>query len=276
MSKTLIIPDIHQDFDFVDRCFEAVPEFDECIFLGDYFDSFKGVPDVYGFRESCRKLKNLILEHPQKDKFIFLVGNHDMHYIYQNKKSGRSSVVGTTRYFCSGVTKSKISDFRREFFDKNLRDDFFFEKFKLVYRAHGWTFSHAGIIVDKIPPYRPVNEFIESDIPEAFFNFRDETRPQNYIISDVGVSRYGNAGTGGILWCDWNYDFSESSAVGKQIVGHTTCHRPAVLSPGTNKESWNLDCLQGWCAVINEGKLTEIEVKKQQKEVASETTCATF
>ena len=93
--KTLIIPDIHQDLAGLKKIFkiEKLESFDEIIFLGDWFDSFHEPPKVSSFKDTCLFLRDLVWENEKTGKMIFLVGNHDLAYIYNNKKSGYSSVV---------------------------------------------------------------------------------------------------------------------------------------------------------------------------------------
>jgi hypothetical protein len=249
----IVIPDVHKDFDFVNKILDLHPNEDEYILLGDFFDSFHEPPRVFSFRDSCRALKHLILEHPFKDKFVFLLGNHDLSYIYHNNKSGHSSVTLSREYYCSGVTKSKIGDFRKEFFDKGLRDDFFLQHFKLAHREGDWSFSHAGILIQHIPYGKSLNGFINEICPDAFREFRNFSYPHNYLLSSVGLCRGGNNAFGGLLWCDWNQEFYASPDIGKQICGHTTqVVKPGVDAEGKEYESWCLDSLQNWYGIIDD------------------------
>ena len=129
--KTLVIPDVHQRVDSVKSIFENEKDYDEVVFLGDWFDSFFDPPKVAGFEETCEYLKYLVLEHPNKDKFVFLLGNHDISYIYENKDLSCNRISKTLKYFCSGFTTSKAKKFRHAFFDHGLKDDFFLNILKL-------------------------------------------------------------------------------------------------------------------------------------------------
>lgn len=251
--KTLVISDVHQNIEYVNKCLEKCDNFDYCVFLGDFFDSFKTVPDVYAFRKTCKALKYLVLEHPHKDKFRFCVGNHDLKYIFENRKNGQSSTVLTPEYYCSGVTKSKISDFRKEFFDEGLKDGFFLDNFKLVYRIDGWTFSHAGVMLRHFPYGHTIDSFVDDIALDAWKNFRMFNHPHNYLISDVGIVRYGNADLGGLLWCDWRDEFSASIDVGKQVCGHTTVASADVTDRDGDSESWNIDVHQTCYGIIENG-----------------------
>jgi len=217
--KTLVIPDIHQDLTGLNKIFklENLDSFDEIIFLGDWFDSFYEPPKVASFKDTCLFLRDLICNNKQ-GKMIFLVGNHDLAYIYNNKKSGYSNVIKSNTYWCSGVTKSKISTFRQVFYDKSLRDDWFFCNFKIAHRSQGWIFSHAGVINRQIPYNMTVNQVIDNVLPDVWLNFRNVTYRQNALISAVGVARGGQDNVGGLLWLDYHNEFEASSDIGKQLI----------------------------------------------------------
>ena len=113
--KTLVIPDIHHRTQNVDIALEK-HQFDEVVFLGDWFDSFCQPPMVNTFEGTCIYLRHLMLEHKDKDKFVFLLGNHDMNYIYLNDRSSMSSPSRTIPYYCSGYTANRSKKFRKIFF----------------------------------------------------------------------------------------------------------------------------------------------------------------
>jgi hypothetical protein len=253
----VVIPDVHQNIKFANRILIKYDYADRFVFLGDYFDSFLNPPHVASFRETCRTLKYWVKEHSMREKMVFLTGNHDLGYIFNNNKGGRTSTVICPEYYCSGVTKSKISDFRKEFYDQGLKDDFFLNNFKLAHRERGWTFSHAGILPQIMPPFSDIDTFVNELCPASFREFRNFSHGLNYIMSQVGVSRYGNSAVGGILWADWFTDFVPHPAIGKQVCGHTTqFDRPAVMGEGTDCESWCIDSRQRWYATIDKvGKI---------------------
>ena len=85
--KTLVIPDVHQDIAGVKKVFEIekLESFDEIVFLGDWFDSFHEPPKVASFKDTCLFLRDLVW-YNKDSKMVFLVGNNDLAYIYNNKK----------------------------------------------------------------------------------------------------------------------------------------------------------------------------------------------
>jgi hypothetical protein len=253
--KTIIVPDVHQRVDFVKYILETEKDYDEVVFLSDWFDSFWVPPKVAGFEETCKYLKHLILEHPNKDKFVFLLGNHDISYIYNNNDSSAHRLSKTIKYYCSGFTASKAKKFRHQFYDCGLKDNFFLKYFKPVHRTQGWTLSHAGLSEKHIPYGKTPDDLIEGIISFVWKNFRDFTVPHHYLISGAGFARGGDCNVGGVLWLDWNMEFEASEAIGKQIVGHTTVREPECRHMNTEKESWNLDTERDYGIIIN-GRVT--------------------
>jgi hypothetical protein len=239
--KTIVIPDIHQRINNIRTILEKEQEYDEVVFLGDYFDSFFEPPKVASFEDTCEYLKHLITEHPNKDKFVFLLGNHDLQYIFLNNKDSHSSVTTPLNYYCSGFTKNKASKFRKVFFDNGYKDDFFIKNFKLVHQTQGWTLSHAGIHPSHIPYSKDLDFFVNVMANEAWKNFRHLNHQYNWIMSSAGICRGGLDKVGGIVWHDWRYEFETNPLTGKQIVGHTTISEPACIGKDTNNECWNLD-----------------------------------
>lgn len=249
--KTLVISDVHQRVHCVKAILEAEKYYDEVVFLGDWFDSFYEPPQVASMQETCEYLRYLVMEHPNKDKFVFLVGNHDLSYIYHNRDSSHKSIHKTSDFFCSGFTNSKAKTFRKVFYDENLRDNFFHKNFKPVHQTQGWTLSHAGLHERHIPVGKNIDIVVNEIIPHVWKNFRDYTVPHHWLLSGAGHYRGGDCVVGGVLWLDWNGEFESSEHIGKQIVGHTTLRTPPeVIHMNTNKECWNLDTERDYGIII--------------------------
>jgi hypothetical protein len=264
--KTIIIPDIHQKTNLVESVLKKEKNFDEVVFLGDWFDSFQEPPIVSSFADTCKFLKHLILEHPNRDKFVFLLGNHDISYIYSNERTSQNP-MGSNAYYCSGFTQEKAIEFREHFFDQGLGDPFFIKHFKPVYQTQGLTLSHAGLHPTHLCPIRGAKHTIEKVLPEVWKDFRNLDNPNNKILSGAGYARYGNVPIGGILWLDWRAEFETCDDIGPQIVGHTTVKEPSCKNINTKLESWNLDTEKDF-GIIIDGKITTklipIDKKKQE------------
>lgn len=257
-KKTLIVSDVHQRCAVVDKIIAArIDEVDEVVFLGDWFDSHFTPPLVQSFDETCDYLKHLILDHPQRHKFVFLIGNHDLSYIYENIGSSRSHISKTLYYFCSGFTPTKAKKFRKHFFDCGLKDEFFFRYFKPVHRTQGFTLSHAGLNIRIFPYGYTLDRIVNETLPDVWLNFRNLSYAHNYLLSAAGICRGGSSPVGGIIWQDWNYEFATITELGKQIVGHTRLRgEPDCLELGTSVESWNFDTENRHYGIITDGIVT--------------------
>ena len=258
MKTTLIIPDVHQRVSQVKLALEK-ETYDKVVFLGDWFDSFYEPPVVAGFEETCRYLRDLILEHPRKEDFTFLVGNHDINYIFNNTGARGVRHIKKMHYFASGYTQNKCWNFRKVFYERGLRDNFFIDNFKIATFDQGWLMSHAGFIPQHLPYGRDIQWYVDTLLPEVWENFRDINHARNSAIAAVGLARGGNDTFGGPLWLDWNDEMFASQAIGNQIVGHTTVRKPEsyILDVEGSPEivCWNLDtCLD--YGIVKDGIFT--------------------
>lgn len=251
--RTLVIPDVHQRVPNVESALSK-EAFDEVVFLGDWVDSFYEPPQVTSFRNTCKFLRGLMFDHPEKDKFVFLPGNHDVQYIYQNKASSTAGIHAVSAYYCSGFSKVKAKHFRKEFYDKGIRDEHFVKRFKVAHKSQGYLMSHAGVMVEHLAYGETVDRLVDEVLPDVWANFRNLSYSRNYLISDVGHCRYGWAEIGGLLWLDGRREFAASPDIGKQLFGHTTFREPEVYAPGTEYESWCLDTTRHY-GVIEDGTL---------------------
>lgn len=264
--KTIVIGDIHQRVDSVKSVLEKETDYDEVVFLGDWFDSFYDPPKVAGFGETAEYLRHLVMDHPNKSKFVFLVGNHDMSYIFNNRASSMTSIHKTIEFYCSGFSTSKAKKFRKVFYDEGLKDDFFYKNFRLVHQTQNWTLSHAGVHERHIPVGKDADVLIREIIPHVWKNFRDFTIPHHWLLSGAGLCRGGECYVGGVVWLDWRNEFEASEHIGKQIVGHTTVKLPEVLHMNTNKESWNIDTEKDYGVIIDGMMITRPIPSAKQKE----------
>ena len=96
----LIIPDVHQNIDRLNSILRTkdAEEAQEIIFLGDYFDSFD-----YDFYtpEMC----DILNKNIDNDRYTFLIGNHDAHYL-----SGVSQYLLDSQKYTSSIAPP-ISDY---------------------------------------------------------------------------------------------------------------------------------------------------------------------
>ncbi len=250
--KTLIVPDVHHRIENVKKVLEK-EDYNEVVFLGDWLDSFHEPPIVASFEDTCYYLRSLILDHPKRDTFTFLVGNHDMNYIFNNNGESTKRHVQKNEYYCSGYTQSKSKKFRRVFWDEGMRDPFFHQHFKMAHKAQGWLLSHAGFIPDILPYGKTIDDVVDTILPDVWLNFRNINYMYNYIISAVGRVRYGMQPWGGVLWLDWRFEMEPSAEIGNQIVGHTTLAEPyKITTPNKKVACWNLDTELHYGVIENE------------------------
>lgn len=268
--KTIVIPDIHQKTHLVDEIFKSEKTYDEVIFLGDWFDSFQAPPHVSSFLETCKYLKSMILENPKREKFKFLIGNHDMSYIYYNNGKSNERLPHIDGYFCSGFTEEKAREFRSEFYDIGLADDFFIKNFKLAHQTQGFTLSHAGIHPSYVEAEESIQSLVNNILPEIWKNFRNLDYPRNSILSGAGYARHGYVPIGGLIWLDWRLEFNTDQRIGPQIVGHTHMAEPSVKFLNSPLESWNIDTESDYGIILN-GRFSTKLVKKRKKQLATRT-----
>lgn len=249
--KTIVIGDVHQRVESVKSILAKEIDYDEVVFLGDWFDSFYEPPMVSSMTDTAEYLRHLVMDHDHKSKFVFLVGNHDMSYIYNNRASSMTSIHKAVEFYCSGFSPSKAKKFRKVFYDEGLKDDFFHKNFKMVHQTQKFTLSHAGLHERHIPVGKSADIVINEIIPHAWRNFRDFTIPHHWLLSGAGRYRGGDCMVGGVLWLDWRVEFKASEHIGRQIVGHTTIKMPEVVHMNTDKESWNLDTEKDYGVIID-------------------------
>lgn len=252
--RTVVIPDIHQRIGWVERVLALEASADEFVFLGDWFDAWEGAPGAVAFEETCLYLRRLVTSHPLSARFVFLVGNHDMPYIYHNSASSRSAVKGGEAYACSGFTRSKARTFRKVFYEAGLRDDLFSTRFAPAHRTQGVVLSHAGLHDSHLQPGESPSSFVCGRLTQVWENFRNLSYPSNGLLSGCGRARGGVDPVGGPLWLDWNAEFVPSERIGRQIVGHTHAEEPQGRSLGTPAESWNVDTGRDY-AVVSSGRI---------------------
>jgi len=252
--RSLVVGDIHQDLDPI-RWLLDNEHFDELISVGDWVDTKKPQSEVLTFEETCYALRALILRHEHKRKIRFILGNHDLQYIYASNALSTSHSCKENPYSSTSYSHKKAKKWRKCFFDANLKDSFFLEHFALAYQTQGWTISHAGIIPEHIPKDMKLKEFVESECEQVWKNFRNLDYPNNYILRGVGRSRGGKDNFGGMLWLDWDKEFYMHPETGNQILGHTRVAVPEskhLRFGDTLLKAWNINTEKHY-GVIEDG-----------------------
>jgi hypothetical protein len=213
--RTLIIPDVHQKLDKLSRIINN-NTFDRLISLGDWFDDFYDTPEQT--ENTARYIVDLYSKYG--DNFIWLLGNHDIPYLYP---------ATYDRHACSGNTREKLKAINSVFQGSTVIG----YSPKLAYRleiegCYDLLLSHAGASEHHFAkPF--TDELTAKDIIE-----RCEVAERLLAmglddpILSAGIARGGREVVGGITWMDWRYEYEPIPTL-SQIVGHTPLATPEVL-----------------------------------------------
>lgn len=201
--KTLIIGDIHENIDQLDKCLPLIAKAERVVFIGDWFDTF-GEHHVAGM---CQRLQEY---SDQPDKYTLLWGNHDAHYVFKHPW-----------FRCSGyraITQDLIDRFVKP-------EDGVWDQFRLWTRVGAFLVSHAGFCPE-------TQRLISDDAHAAALaaakdnNFHPLWMPGQCVGGPKGA-------IGGPTWLRWKEDFQPitdplTTQQIPQIVGHTQHDRVHV------------------------------------------------
>jgi hypothetical protein len=213
--KILIIPDIHEDLDYLAKIEskEDFERFDHIVCLGDYFDP-RSTATNEKLKATAIKICGLASQYG--DKLHLMCGNHDLPYYALRPDCIDCSEKPNYRIGysmrCTTIERAKVIN--------EIWDDAFWAQLKGAVLLDGVLFSHAGVH-PVFWPDAPTSEESELQFSEnwqhAFASIYEEE--MNPLFS-VGKARKGDAPFGGPLWMDWNHEFIDALEV-PQIVGHT-------------------------------------------------------
>jgi len=203
-------------------------EYDVCVFVGDYFDSF----DI----DTDEQIKNFneIMEfkrtHP--DSVITLAGNHDLHYL-----------LGDVNERYSGFQHHRHVDIR-EALEAHL------PLLQFAYSKDGFLFTHAGVTKTWCEANGVNQEHPDMDINNLAlkaFGFNH----------DRDKSNCGEHKSQGPMWVRPESLMGDAIEGIKQVVGHTRHEKPDFTQPGFVfiDSLWN-----GWFVIIDDGNITSIKV----------------
>ena len=250
MSKILIIPDVHQNIDWVKTILNREgdgKDFDKVVFLSDFFDSFKEPPHVAGARETAEFA--LFLDKVFGEKAVFLFSNHDIGYYYGLRYSRQFKSSPDNPFYCSGFTQSKAIETGK------IITDAFVEKQKLAAFIDGVSYTHAGVTPDFIPFSYNVDTGeqkleIEKFLEEADYIAKNFRSHSGHPFFRCGDARDGSDGvTGGLIWLDWEMEHYTNEFMPPQLFGHSH-----VDSPEKKASAWNIDTGQKFYAIVEDGK----------------------
>lgn len=202
--KVLVWPDVHHRIQLLHSFLAKNGEkFGKRIFLGDWFDQFHDKPD------HAKATAIYVKELMQDDRNVFIEGNHDTSYRFQNEVS-----------FCQGFEWDKAR------FINSILGRADWNRFKLFHVEQGIYCSHAGIhpSVFEHPVLGITEEVVQKECDKAVECARANIKHPVYM---AGMSSGGKHPFGGINWIRWG-DLYPIEGI-NQIVGHTPCLEPEVL-----------------------------------------------
>jgi hypothetical protein len=216
VKKCLIIPDVHQDVEWVMSILEKEKgNYDHIIFTGDYFDTHKSTEQVSG-KETARFVKGLCdgIFGP----VTICVGNHDIGYMESWSANQKFTHKHHILNSCSGFTNSKSIEINKILKWEDWR------KFQLFTEFGGYLFSHAGMHPSFWNFYKTREENLDSLWEEADDALRSVSiKPSRLFVA--GQSRGGPAPVGGLIWQDID-EFEDNEEMPPQIFGHTVGNNP--------------------------------------------------
>jgi len=234
-KKIVVFSDVHNEIDKTKKIIEKeAADYNVC--LGDWFDSF-----YYDRTNDYKKTAEyLVNDFFTKNNNISLYGNHDLHYLFEN------------RYlFCSGFEKRK-----KKAIDEVLTNHNIVDKFKWYIWVDNYLCTHAGLHPYFIDPACNTNEDISSFLDKEA-QIANKNIPENlpHWFYGAGRTRGGSFKKGGIVWLDFNDEFECVDNL-NQIIGHTNQrnHSCSVLIKD-NSYNMCIDCFQNQYLVIQNEKI---------------------
>ena len=231
--KTLVISDVHNKIEIVQKILDKESSVDEVIFLGDWFDDFEDtISDV-----SC--VANFLNSIYQEKSFKFVWGNHDLYYPPFRNFHLCSAGFSADKQIC---------------IEANI-DPKVWESFNFCYTSQNFLFSHAGI-TSKNNYLFEKNKFNKEKFDDLILQAeRHLYTKQSHFLFRAGYSRGGMLHVGGITWCDFYKDFEPYENL-NQIFGHTIVNEPSFVYD-SNSINLCLDTNLKHYAIVND---SEIEI----------------
>ncbi len=229
-ASYLVLPDVHQNIRWVETVLEReLAHVDGIVFLGDYFD-----PKL-NTAASADRVAEFFLGLPEQlgKPTHFLVGNHDLPYLYDLQCRWQGEMPIENPYRCSGYMPER-SRWIAKFWDQE-----FCSRLQPILFANRYALTHAGLHrrhFEGLPagqePTFAALELLAQRLKVSLDNLQQRPEPQLFAIAPA---RGGADPVGSVTWLDWNDEF-EDDLPWPQLIGHT------VLNKAQRKgRSWNLD-----------------------------------
>lgn len=194
--KYLFVGDIHNRYEIMKTIVDfGVENGYKMVFVGDYVDSFK---ERYSEGEKCLKLAvELCNDH------IFILGNHDLHYLDDD-------------FIHAGYNENFRFSFNS--YLKQLRKRFSFAIDDILVTHAGLTEKAMNFSMSE-KCYK--NEKLDAELISSYIETECVDHSSS-LLTQMGRARGGKHSVGGILWCDFYGEFAPLPNI-TQIFGHTMC-----------------------------------------------------
>jgi Calcineurin-like phosphoesterase len=245
----LIIPDVHEQLVKLKSILRRYKNVEWVLFLGDFMDTFDGLT------WQTWAMVKWLAENINNPKYIFLWGNHDLGYAFPKA------------FECSGFDPNKLK------IVQDHLDDRHWKKFKLIHwlgpfgnldpgnskTPQEWMCSHAGIHPRLLNPILgPDKAWLQEKAEDAICKLRYGGAISDYLA--WGRGRGGNASIGGLVWLDWNTEFTPVEGL-NQIVGHSF-GTEVRIKQGVDSYNYCIDThLNHVIEVKEDGSLKVVKVK---------------
>jgi hypothetical protein len=243
-SPSLLIPDVHQDIDFLETALASgmAAGVAEIILLGDLLDGRRARTRSSRFAsQTLACVEQLLLE--QSVPTTLLWGNHDYKYWKHrdivaafSECPDSASFVETAIYGLSLHTLHALAGTRIRRRRYSRLGTIWGQFARLAVYRHGYVISHAGIHNDFWPRDHSVEESVAL-LNDAMRAVQDHPAHLDRTgLTEAGAARLGDRPFGGPLWLDWDDEFKDDLPF-PQIVGHT----PDPEGARNKGRSWCID-----------------------------------
>ena len=242
MSKILILPDIHGRSFWKESVDIFINEFpldkeenrdNRIIFLGDYVDPYEWIDHVSN-EDAYLNLLDLLqtivdMNAKHKGTCIMLLGNHDLHYIYDTGEDCRLDYHRYPLYRKIFNTLIESGGIQIAYAAKMRQDS-----------KVNWLFSHAGVQLEWFAHVAETQQWEIKDISAQNMAFMLNTHMTDSMkqLAEVSAYRGGYAQYGSCLWADLeemkgNNVVSQKSAESgngevRQVFAHTYSSMPYI------------------------------------------------
>jgi len=225
MKKYLIVPDLHGRIDVFMKAYTFAQENDAVLVcLGDYVESF----DI-GRKKQLELVKTLMNVY-EEDKTIYLIGNHDLHYMPAVNQGNPFRASGYSSNFHHDVNSLYMNMVKSGML-------------RMYYTFENYLCTHAGLsynVLNKLDASLQLHTATIDDIQNVLSKNEDDmfyhmmsNAQRNFNVAclfDVGFGSGGFKEQGGIFWLrpqEFNIKPINKNFI--QIVGHTPWFPPDVF-----------------------------------------------